>query len=212
MLLLSNLSLQIPDSENKQRDQRCAWVRLRRRAAAAPPGGRLQDGGAGQQRPRGSYRSANNSSGIQESSELFPLLCRILFLGPRRFDPLSLYSPHSSLLLPLSLNRDWSLFQTIQPSSGSGSTATQGNAGSWTDFRRVKIASQLSDLGKGVLESEEPGLSAKLLESLLLFLRTWSPSRDLWFHKQEETSHHCRRTAGGATGSALLASVFIQPS
>lgn len=153
MLLLSNLSLQIPDSENKQRDQSGPSQRLRRHVAAAPPGGRVQDGGTWHKKLEGSYRWSNHSSGIHESSKLFLLLCRILFFGPRCFDPLSLYSPppHNPPPLPLSLNGDWSLFQAIQPSSGSGSTATQWNAGSWTDFQRGKIASQLSDLSKGVL-------------------------------------------------------------
>lgn len=46
MLLLSNLSPQILDSENKQRDHSLS-VSEAVSEAAAPPGGRLQDGGSG---------------------------------------------------------------------------------------------------------------------------------------------------------------------
>lgn len=56
MLLLSNLSPQIPDSENKQRDQSGPSPRLRRRVAAASPRGWVQDGGTGRKRLGGSYR------------------------------------------------------------------------------------------------------------------------------------------------------------
>lgn len=45
--------------------------------------------------------------------------------------------PHPSPLLS-SFKEDWSLFQTIHPSSGSGTRGTQGNVGSWTDFRGGK--------------------------------------------------------------------------
>lgn len=79
--------------------------------------------------------------------------------GPHILDPLGFYTTATTFSPPppswlSSFKEDWSLFQTIHPSSGSGARGTQRNAGSWTDFRgenRITIAlGLLSDLSEGV--------------------------------------------------------------
>lgn len=147
MLLLSNLSPQILDSENKQRDHSLSVSE----AAQARGHSATRRPAAGRREPsiKGSETVADNQTRVREFTGVpnssfclvgsSSLALAVLILST--FIPPSL----------LTLKGDWSLFQRIQPSSGSGTMRTQGNAGSWTDFQRGKIASQLSDLSKGVL-------------------------------------------------------------
>lgn len=96
MLLLSNLSPQILDSENKQRDHSLSVSEAAqargRGATRRPAAGR----GSRAEKARRRCRSSDKSSGIHGSSKLFLLLGWILFFGPRCFDPLNFYSPPSS--------------------------------------------------------------------------------------------------------------------
>lgn len=137
MLLLSNLSLQILDSEKQTNGSVSRWLQPKvprqtpeKHTAAVLPRGwgqKCRGGWVKTQLDSQSNDTVGNSTSCSVGSSSLDLGSLILSAFPPP-------STISSLLRSL-FKEDWSLFHTIHPSSGSGMRGTQGKAGS---FRREK--------------------------------------------------------------------------
>lgn len=178
MLLLSNLSLQILDSENKQRDQSSRSLQAnvplqtpqRRTAAALPTGWRQKcretrtgwmiDARTADTRPwvdgvRLSKKQLEEFEDRRQSCELYFLFCRILCFGPGILDPLGFYSSHYHQHPPPLHCSPFFLgglefIPDNPPQFRKWNERDSVKCGIMDGLPRGKIASLLSDLSEGV--------------------------------------------------------------
>lgn len=174
MLLLSNLSLQILDSENKQRDQSSrslhANVSLqtpqRRTAAALPPGwqqkcremcaGWMIDARTADTRPcvdgvRLSKKQLEEFEDRRQSCKLYFLFCQILCFGPAILDPLGFYFSHyPPLSTALPFLGGLEFIPDNPPQFRKWNERDSVKCGIMDGLPSGKIASLLSDLSEGV--------------------------------------------------------------